>query len=223
VTEVASTDSLMECFPTWSPDGRYLYYTCARTPFSRKAADSKAEAMMHYGEIRYDLCRKPFDAATLSFGPSEMVCEASADSMSLSLPRFSPDGRFIAMARAPYGCFHVWHPTADIVLYDTQSGTLQPAEGLNSAYSESYPSFSSNGRWLMTASRRDDGSYTRPYISYFDAEGQCHKPFEIPQASPSFYTLSFKSFNRPEFMVEPVQTPLSEFEECIRGAAEQAK
>ena len=215
----------MECFPTWSPDGRWLYFTSAKTPFDPAAEAVKNEAQYHYDQIHYDLCRKSFDPATRSFGPTETVYEASADTMSVSLPRVSPDGRWLAFARAPYGCFHVWHPTADICLIDlaSDSTVVTPASGLNSSYSESYPTFSSNGRWLMAASRRDDGSYTRPYISYFDENGHCHKPFEVPQESPTFYTLCFKSFNRPEFMIEPVQVSAKEFEKVIAHDAIQAE
>jgi hypothetical protein len=68
----------------------------------------------------------------------------------------------------------------------------------------------------MTASRRDDGNYTRPYISYFDKNGQCHKAFELPQRDPNFYTFFLRSYNRPEFMVEPVKVTPQEFVSIAR-------
>jgi len=244
VSHISNLGDQLESFPTWSPDGRWLYFCSARIPFDTLAEDTKREAILHYQEVRYDLYRKSFDPGTHTFGPSELVYCASADSLSVTLPRISPDGRWLVAAVGPFGCFHVWHPEADIMLFDLQqmavadtasfagpaepsgnaglSGTAGPSglsgpseltgtttptvlHALNSNRSESYPSFSSNGRWLMCASRRDDGNYTRPYIAYFDREGQCHKPFEVPQLSPAFYQLSFKSFNRPEFMAAPVQ------------------
>lgn len=247
VSHISNLPDRMESFPTWSPDGQYLYFTMARTPFDPATDNPKTVAMEHYAEFRYDLCRKSFDAATQTFGPTEMVYEASADSMSVSLPRLSPDGRWLAFAMAPFGSFHVWHPNADIYLMEISadnnnnnnnnnnnaaesshnaaksSGQVTLAEGINSGYSESYPSFSSNGRWLMTASRRDDGNYTRPYIAYFDAEGRCHKPFEVPQKSPDFYTLSLKSFNRPEFMVEPVGVTPDEWVKAIEREAQNVQ
>ena len=63
----------------------------------------------------------------------------------------------------------------------------------------------------MTASRRDDGNYTRPYIAYFDAQGTCHKPFELPQRDPYHYIYYLNSYNRPEFMIEPVPYTADEF------------
>jgi len=217
VLPIATTDSLLECFPTWSPDGRWLYYTAARVPFDPQAEDKSVEAILHYDKVRYDLCRRSFDLATCTFGPEEMVYRASADSLSVTLPRISPDGRWLVCSLAPYGCFHVWHPEAEIAVMDLASieapTLLAP---LNSPQSESYPTFSSNGRWVMTASRRDDGNYTRPYIAYFDKEGRCYKPFELPQESPAFYQMSFKSFNRPEFMIEPVAVSCDDLADASR-------
>ena len=63
----------------------------------------------------------------------------------------------------------------------------------------------------MTDSRRDDSNYTRPYIAYFDTDGNCHKAFELPQRDPEFYTLFLRSYNRPEFMTEPVSITPEQF------------
>lgn len=224
-----SNDSMqMETFPTWSPDGRWLYFCSAAVPFDPTSGDLKDKAIEHYQEIRYDLYRKSFDPATLQFGPTELVYQASADTMSVTLPRFSPDGRYLTFARASFGCFHVWHPDADIVVIDLERPV--PAEADTTSlhfatidlsafntpdYSESYPSFSSTGRWLMCDSRRDDGNFTRPYIAYFDEQGHVHKPFEVPQQTPAFYQLSLKSFNRPEFTTEAVQVSCGDIAEVV--------
>ena len=98
----------------------------------------------------------------------------------------------------------------------------QLVSALNSSESESYPSFSSNGRWIMTASRREDGSYTRPYISYFDAQGKCHKAFSVPQKDPEHNHLLLRSYNRPEFMkekvnVSPLQFATKAQEDAVRA------
>ena len=94
--------------------------------------------------------------------------------------------------------------------------------------SESYPSFSSNGRWIMTDSRREDGNYTRPYISYFPkpAAGQapkCRKAFAVPQKNPEYNILLTKSYNRPEFMRQPVTISPKEFAAMAKTDAVKAK
>jgi hypothetical protein len=117
----------------------------------------------------------------------------------------------MAFAEGGWGCFHIWHPEADIQIIDLNTGKKIDVKALNSSRAESYPVWSSNGRWIMCESRRDDGNYTRPYIAYFDKQGKVHKAFELPQKDPYFYTFFLRSFNRPEFMVEPVKVSAQEF------------
>ena len=81
---------------------------------------------------------------------------------------------------------------------------MRPLSAANSGQVESYHTWSSNGRWIVFSSRRDDGSYTRPYICYFDAEGRDYKPFLLPQEDPEHNLLRMKSYNIPEFSRKPV-------------------
>jgi hypothetical protein len=54
---------------------------------------------------------------------------------------------------------------------------------------------------MVVSSRRDDGLYTRPYISYVDALGHAHKPFLLPQKDPKkYYDSQMFSYNIPEFV-----------------------
>ena len=72
---------------------------------------------------------------------------------------------------------------------------------LNSGDVESYHSWSGNSRWMVVSSRRGDGLYTRPYISYVDEDGQAHKPFLLPQENPKkYYDSQMFSYNIPEFI-----------------------
>ena len=89
---------------------------------------------------------------------------------------------------------------------DLATRELKNIDIINSSESESYHSWSSNGRWIIFSSRREDGTYTRLYISYFDKKGKAHKPFVLPQKDPQFNKRDFKSYNIPEFIVKPVKS-----------------
>ncbi len=210
ISTVANDSNELEVFPAWSADGHTLYYCSAHF---KHQADSIVEDhfITHYKDIKYNIYAKTFNPQTRQFGPRTLIVDAAAIGKSATLPRISPDGRYMIFALGPWGCFHVWHPESDIYIMDLDTHLAQPLAEINSERSDSYPSFSSNGRWIMTASRRDDGNYTRPYIAYFDTNGHCHKPFELPQRDPNHYQYLLYSYNRPEFMCEPVPYTAGQF------------
>ncbi len=212
VMTVSDEKDEFEIFPAWSPDGKTLYYGSAHFAFAENdTTRHDAQVINRHEEIKYSIYSRTFDPATLSFGAPIMVYDAAALGKSATLQRISPDGRYMIFSLGNFGCFHVWHPEADIYIMDLATKEVRCLEGINSNRSESYPTFSSNGRWIMTDSRRDDSNYTRPYIAYFDKNGKCHKAFAVPQQDPERNTLLLKSYNRPEFMKEPVNIPLSDF------------
>lgn len=206
VSIISELDDELEVFPTWSPDGKKLYFCSAHFEYYNDSLERSAEMIQRYKEVKYSLYSVDFNPDTKDFSNVQMVYDAASDSInqSVTLPRVSPDGRYILFAQAEFGCFHVWHADADIYMMDLKNKKVQKLDAVNSNRSESYPTWSSNGRWIMVDSRRDDGNYTRPYIAYFDKQGKTHKAFILPQKDPNFYTFYLRSFNRPEFMIEPV-------------------
>jgi hypothetical protein len=218
VSIVSNDSTLLEVYPTWSPDGKYLYY-CKSVPLPEEMKDKDIRTT--YPKIQYNLYRRSFDVATHNFGDEELIYDAASADKSVTLPRISPDGRYLLFALGQYGCFHSRHHDADIVCIpmDKYNGTALTAETsspvdltqVNSAgYSDSYPSWSSNGHWMMLASRRDDDNYSRVYFAYFN-NGKVGKAFLLPQEDPEHNTFLLKSYNRPEFMVEPVKISVNEF------------
>ena len=218
VSIVSADSTLLEIYPTWSPDGKYLYYGKS-VPLPEEMHDKDIRTT--YPKIQYNLYRRSFDLATHNFGEEELVYDAASDDKSVTLPRISPDGRYLLFAIGQYGCFHSRHHDADIVCIplDKYTGTALTWEtaspidlsSLNSkGYSDSYPSWSSNGHWIMLASRRDDDNYSRVYFAYFN-NGKVGKAFLMPQEDPELHISLLKSYNRPEFMVEPVRISVEEF------------
>ena len=210
VSIVSNDSTLLEVYPTWSPDGKYLYY-CKSVPLPEEMRDKDIRTT--YQKIQYNLYRRSFDVASHNFGDEELIYDAASSDKSVSLPRISPDGRYILFAEGQYGCFHIWHHDADIVcllLEEDYSSNIDLTRLNSKGFPDSYPSWSSNGHWIMCASRREDGSFSRAYISYFN-NGKAEKAFLLPQEDPEQNLYRLKSYNRPEFMVEPVKISVDEF------------
>ncbi len=224
VSIISELDDELEVFPTWTPDGKKLYFCSAHFEYYNDSIEKSAEMIQRFKEVKYSLYSADFNPDTKEFSNVEMVYNA-ADSLnqSVTLPRVSPDGKYLLFSQAEYGCFHVWHADADIYMMDLKTRDVQKLDAVNSDRSESYPTWSSNGRWIMVDSRRDDGNYTRPYFAYFDRKGKAHKAFMLPQKDPNFYTFYLRSFNRPEFMVEPVKITPQEFAAKAKEDAIPAK
>lgn len=190
------TEEWMETFPSWSPDGKWLYF-CS-TASGKKSKD-----------LFYSILRVEFDSNSGKFGERiDTVYNAMTQGGSASFPRISPDGGYLLFTLAGFGTFPIWHNEADLKMMHLDTGEPVDISAWNDRENtESYHSWSENGRWVMFSSRRLDGRYTRVFIAYFDKNGQPYKPFLLPQKDPRLNTLRLKSFNIPEFMDGRVDMP----------------
>ena len=176
-------------FPVFSASGDAVYYCNA-------PRITVPDSIYH---LRYDLLKIPFDPATGTWGNKvDTVVRASAMGLSVCHPKTSPDGRYLLFSMAHYGTFPIWHQETDLWLLDLHSGETDKLEEVNSPYSDTYHSWSSNSRWFVFASKRDDGLYGKPYFCYVDPRGKAHKPFVLPQRDPQRYLNTLKSYNIPE-------------------------
>ena len=192
-----SSPTAFETFPTFSPDGKTLYYC---------SADSVAMPEA-YNQVKYSLCSIPFDAESRTFGKEvDTLYNACKEGRSASFPRVSPDGKHLMFTLSDYGNFSIWHKEADLYMVHLTNGSIVPLTPLNSPDVESYHSWSSNGRWVVFSSRRTNGLYTQPFIAYIDQAGNAHKPFILPQKDIRHYDRLMKSFNVPEFISGEVKT-----------------
>lgn len=214
VKQIFKTPDLLETFPAWSPDGNTLYFSCAKIPETAKAGELKEV----YDSIKYDILSVKYDAGHNTFSEKiDTVFSASGIGMSASLPRVSPDGRFLLTCVSDFGTFHIWHKESDLWITDLLSGESYPLENANSYHPDSYHSWSSNNRWIVFSSRRDDGFYTRPYITHIDSAGISSKAFVIPQKSLDYYDELMKSYNVPEFMVREFDIPRRKLVKAIES------
>jgi Tol biopolymer transport system component len=205
-----SDDKFLPTYPTWSPDGKTLYYCCAKAPDFKTArqpvAARKDEVPHLQDEFRYDVMKVDFDEKTGTFGAPERVFDAVALDKSAAFPRVSPDGKTLMFTLARRGCFPIWFRDADLWTLDLATGKARALDEVNSPTEpDSWHSWSSNGRWFVFSSRRDDGSHTRLYFAHIGENGEVSKPFMLPQRDPVKTLNSTKSFNVPELTVEPVE------------------
>ena len=222
VSHVANDPDCLEVFPAWSPDGEMLYYCSAYFP--KRADIPHVENMIrNYKDVKYDILRRPWNPQTGEFGAVDTVFAASALGKSATFPRVSPCGRYLLFALAEYGCFHIWHKDADLYVLELATGDCWALEAANSDFPESYHAWSSTGKWILFASRRDDTNYSRLYIAHMNDDGTSDKAFLLPQKESEFYDFFDRSFNVPEFMIEPVSITPHEFVEVVKGDAVNVK
>jgi hypothetical protein len=202
ISAVEEGDSLdyRETFPCWSPCGTWLYYVT--TQQKRGNYDLR--------NTKFDLTKRHFDAVTGCFGKPETVFAASETGKSVTMPAISPDGRYLIFTMLDYGTFSIWHKESDLYLLDLKTSIISKMN-LNSNESESHHSWSSNGRWIVFSSKRDDGLTARPFLAYFGTDGHTGKPFILPQKDPTLYVKLDKTFNRPEFVKGKIKTGPRDF------------
>jgi dipeptidyl aminopeptidase/acylaminoacyl peptidase len=191
---------VLETWPTWSPDGRYLYFCSAPVPWS----DYSKTPPDNFNKTKYSLLRIAYDITQNSWGSVDTVLSTGETGLSIAQPRLSPDGKFCIFCMQNYGPYPYIDASSDLYLMDVATRQYRKIP-VNSEYNESWHSWSKNGRWLLFSSRRGGGIFTRLYISHIDSTGNATKPFVLPQRDPAFYDSFLKCYNVPEFAIAPVR------------------
>ena len=177
----ASEPDYMENFPTWSPDGKYIIFCRAKEP-KRGALDT----------IRFDLYRIPYNNG--KGGKPTPIKGASFNGKSNYAPRYSPNGKWVVFNQAESAS--LVEPTSDLWIFPADLS--KPARRLecNVDYAmDSWHSWTSNSRWLLFASKRDDGIFARIYITEIDDMGHASPPIRLPLKNDPMMC-----FNVPEFL-----------------------
>ncbi|MBR5076541.1 MAG: PD40 domain-containing protein [Bacteroidales bacterium] len=188
-------DDVFETFPAFSADGNAVYYCAAPA----RPLPTGLE------QIRYSLVRIPFDPQTGTLGtPADTVWSGPAHGASACHPKTSPDGRWLLFTVADYGTFPINHVECDLALLDLRTGETMPLDAVNADQSDTYHSWSSDGKWFVFASKRGDGMFGKPYFSHIAPDGSVTKPFLLPQRDPYFYDKMLRSFNVPDLGDAPV-------------------
>ena len=177
----ASASDRLALYPRWTPDGESVVFASA-------AKSGPQQRPL------FDLEVVPFNGGR--GGVSKKVPGASGNGRSHYYPRFSPDGKWLSFCQSNGGS--LIKPSSDLWL---MPGDLQgPARRLEcnaELAADSWHSWSSNSRWLVFATKRDDGIYARLYLTHIDEEGRASPAVRLPVKEPPL-----ASFNIPEFLRE---------------------
>jgi len=178
----------------WSPDGKYIVFARAEAkepypPDGHRAgyANDPAET-----RIQYDLYRVPFNGG--KGGVPEPIGGASANGMSNTFPKVSPDGRWIVFVKCKNG--QLMRPDSQLYIVPAQGGEARRLR-CNTALMNSWHSFSPNGRWLVFSSKVRS-PYTQMYLTHIDAGGNDSPAILIDNA-----TAANRAVNLPEFVNIP--------------------
>lgn len=201
-------------FPAWSADGKALYYSSAPATWNGLTKPP----YLDYDKIKYDLMRISYDPERGAWGAPETILTAARTGLSISEPRPSPDGRYLLFCMSQYGAFPVLSASSDLYILELGKDALagyRPLNSANSPQADSWHSWSSNSRWIVFSSKRDNGLLARPYLCYIDRDGNDHKPFVLPQKDPRFYDTCLKTYNVPELLSDPITVSEEELARAI--------
>jgi len=191
-------------FPVFSATGDAIYY--CEAPYV-KVPDSITDVM-------YSLYKIDFNPQTKTFGTEiDTLFSAEETGYSVCHPKTSPDGKYIMYTIANYGTYPIWHQETDLQMINLYTGETDSLTLVNSDRSDSYHSWSSNSRWFVFASKRDDGIYGKPYFGYIDSLGIPQKPFVLPQFDPAWYDFTLNSFAMPELSKDKLPFGIKDIED----------
>ncbi len=204
--ELVTTEA-QEIFPAFSADGKTLYYSTS------KACDLPRE----YETVKCSIVAIGFDAKTGTFShETDTLLNGPKDNQSYILVRPSYDGKWLMYTKADRSNFPIAQPSADLWMMDLKTRQTWPLKSLNSNHTESYHNWSSNSRWIVFSSKREDGAFTRLYLASIDEHGQATKPFLLPQRNPKeFYHEMMDAYNVPEFTRERVDIDAHEMRNLL--------
>jgi hypothetical protein len=214
-TEAVFGHEYIETHPCWSHDGKSIYYC--------RAKDRPIVTPKDWENNDFDLMRVPYDPGTDTWGIPETVKAFSELGLSCAFPRPSPCGRYVLHILCDKTTFPIHQKSADIYLLDLESGEDKRLDVVCSDLAESYPRWSSNGRWFTFLSNREDGMSALPYLAYFDEEGQTHKPLVVPQEDPEYYGTFTDTYNTLETVKSRVNIDTFKLAQAIQEQAIEAE
>ena len=199
------TENQHELFPTFSSDGKWLYFSVA----------SPVNMPKEYEKMHHSIIRVPFNEADGSLGEVDTLYSAYERGGTAMMPRISPDGRFMVYTHADCGGYNLYHNESDLQMMDLETRQLVDTSPLNSDQAESSQVWDSTGHWLLFSSKRIDDRYTRLFMAHWDGN-RWGRAFLLPQRCPQQNTMLMMAYNVPAFVREPIEFPRDELAKMFK-------
>lgn len=194
----ADDPAYVQSNPTWSPDGRTLYFARSRA-YTTEGLERNSDVVLPTElaadfiegrkEFKFDIFRIPFNDGR--GGVAEALAGASGNGKSNFFPRVSPDGRRLVFTQSDN--FMLLQPDSKLMILPAEGGEARPL-ACNTDSMNSWHSWSPNGRWLVFASKARS-AYTDILLTPIDENGEASPPVLLENfASPGY------AANIPEFV-----------------------
>jgi hypothetical protein len=214
-TEAVFGHEYIETHPCWSPDGKYIYYC--------RGKDLPIIEPEDWEQNDFDLMRVSYDVATNTWGSPETIKAYSELGVSCSFPRPSPCGKYVLHVLADKTTYPIHQESSDLYLLDLESREHRRLDAVCSDLAESFPRWSSSGRWFTFLSNRLDGLSALVYLAYFDSDGNVHKPLVLPQEDPEYYDTFIDTYNVAELVRSRVNVSTFKLAQAIQQQPKDAE
>ena len=175
----------------WTPDGKSIVFSRATAldPYPEGRPLAKYPNDPNEPQIQYDLYRMPF--ADGRGGEPVPIRGASANGMSNTFPKVSPDGRWIVYTKCRNG--QLLRPDGRLWIVPLAGGEAREMR-CNTDRMNSWHSFSPDGRWMVFSSKANT-PYTQMFLTHLDEDGNDTPAVLIPNS-----TAANRAVNLPEFV-----------------------
>lgn len=193
----ADDPAYVHCDGVWTPDGKQvvLARAKARDPYIPGRPLATHPNDPNETPIQYDLYRMPFDGG--KGGEAVPIRGASANGVSNTFPKVSPDGQWIVFVKCRNG--QLMRPDGRLWIVPFEGGEAREMT-CNTKRMNSWHTFSPNGRW-MAFSSKSNTPYTQLFLTHIDANGNDSPAILVPNS-----TAANRAVNIPEFVNAPYES-----------------
>lgn len=190
----ADDPEFVHCDAVWTPDGRQIVFAraVAKAPYPEDGRLAQQPNDPRETQVQYDLMRMPFRDG--QGGTSVPIAGASANGMSNTFPKVTPDGKWIVFVQCRNG--QLLRPDSKLWIVPLEGGEARLMR-CNTRCMNSWHSIAPNGRWMVFSSKANT-PYTQMFLTHLDANGNDSPAILLPGS-----TASNRAVNLPEFVNLP--------------------